>query len=338
MKTITAVFLLALATTYLLTPWVRRLAIRAGALDIPDARRVHTEPIPRWGGLAIYIGVAVGMLAGLARLYLLAPSDSVFLGRALQFLGLLLVGTGVLVVGMLDDRKQFSALIQMGALLLAGLVVQLFGVQIEGFAAPIGGKFSEARWIPLGAWAIPITALWIFVVSKTMDTIDGLDGLAAGVSAIAALALALMALQAADLLDQPYPNWLIAITAAAIAGAAGGFLRYNFNPARIFMGTGGAQFLGFMLGGLSVIGAFKTATAFAIAIPVLVFGLPFLDAGLAVVRRLLSGQPIHKPDKKHIHHQLLERGLNQRQTVLILYGIAAAMAVVALILFRKAMG
>jgi len=338
MKTITAVFLLALATTYLLTPWVRRLAIRAGALDIPDARRVHTEPIPRWGGLAIYIGVAVGMLAGLARLYLLAPSDSVFLGRALQFLGLLLVGTGVLVVGMLDDRKQFSALIQMGALLLAGLVVQLFGVQIEGFAAPIGGKFSEARWIPLGAWAIPITALWIFVVSKTMDTIDGLDGLAAGVSAIAALALALMALQAADLLDQPYPNWLIAITAAAIAGAAGGFLRYNFNPARIFMGTGGAQFLGFMLGGLSVIGAFKTATAFAIAIPVLVFGLPFLDAALAVVRRLLSGQPIHKPDKKHIHHQLLERGLNQRQTVLILYGIAAAMAVVALILFRKAMG
>jgi UDP-GlcNAc:undecaprenyl-phosphate GlcNAc-1-phosphate transferase len=338
MKTITVVFLLALATTYLLTPWVRRLAIRAGALDMPDARRVHTEPIPRWGGLAIYIGVAVGMLAGLARLYLLAPSDEAFLGRALQFLGLLLVGTGVLVVGMLDDRKQFSALVQMGALLLAGLVVQLFGVQIEGFAAPIGGKFSEARWIPLGAWAIPITALWLFVVSKTMDTIDGLDGLAAGVSAIAAFALALMALQAADLLDQPYPNWLIAITAAAIAGAAGGFLRYNFNPARIFMGTGGAQFLGFMLGGLSVIGAFKTATAFAIAIPVLVFGLPFLDAALAVVRRLLSGQPIHKPDKKHIHHQLLERGLNQRQTVLILYGIAAAMAVVALILFRKAMG
>ena len=338
MKTITVVFLLALATTYLLTPWVRRLAIRAGVLDMPDARRVHTEPIPRWGGLAIYIGVAVGMLAGLARLYLLAPSDEAFLERALQFLGLLLVGTGVLIVGMLDDCKQFSALIQMGALLLAGLVVQLFGVQIEGFAAPIGGKFSEARWIPLGAWSIPITALWLFVVSKTMDTIDGLDGLAAGVSAIAAFTLALMALQAADLLDQPYPNWLIAITAAAIAGAAGGFLRYNFNPARIFMGTGGAQFLGFMLGGLSVIGAFKTATAFAILIPVLVFGLPFLDAGLAVVRRLLSGQPIHKPDKKHIHHQLLERGLNQRQTVLILYGIAAAMAVVALILFRKAMG
>ncbi|GIV10967.1 MAG: undecaprenyl-phosphate alpha-N-acetylglucosaminyl 1-phosphate transferase [Fimbriimonadales bacterium] len=338
MKTITAVFILSLLTTYLLTPWVRRWAIRFGAMDLPDARRVHQEPIPRWGGLAIYIGVAIGMLVGLLRLYLLAPSDTVFLERALQFLGLLLIGASVLIVGMVDDLKQFSALIQMGVLLLAGLMVQLFGVQIEGFAAPIGGKFSEAKWIPLGAWTIPITAAWIFIISKTMDTIDGLDGLAAGVSAIAAFALALMALQAADILDQPYPNWLIAITAAAIAGAAGGFLRYNFNPARIFMGTGGAQFLGFMLGGLSVIGAFKTATAFAIFIPVLVFGLPLLDAGLAVMRRALSGQPIHKPDKKHIHHQLLERGLTQRQTVLILYGVAAAMAIVAIILFRRAMG
>ncbi len=338
MKTITTVFLLSLLTTYLLTPWVRRLAVRVGVMDMPDARRVHTEPIPRWGGLAIYIGVLVGMFAGLLRLYLLAPSDEVFLGRAFQFLGLLLVGTGVLIVGMLDDKYQFSALVQMGALLLAGLVVQLFGVQIEGFAAPLGGKFSEARWVPLGMWTIPLTAVWMFVISKTMDTIDGLDGLAAGVSAIAAFALALMALQAADMLDQPYPNWLIAITAAAIAGAAGGFLRYNFNPARIFMGTGGAQFLGFMLGGLSVIGAFKTATAFAIVIPVLVFGLPLLDAGLAVVRRALRGQPIHKPDKKHLHHQLLERGLTQRQTVLILYGVATAMAIVAVILFRKAIG
>ncbi|MDM7460355.1 MAG: MraY family glycosyltransferase [bacterium] len=338
MKTITAVFILSLLTTYLLTPWVRRLALRFGVMDVPDARRVHREPTPRWGGLAIYIGVTVGMLAGLARLYLLAPSDTVFLERALQFLGLLMIGTGVLIVGMLDDLKQFSALIQMGALLLAGLLVQLFGVQIEGFAAPIGGKFSGAQWVSLGAWTIPITALWIFVISKTMDTIDGLDGLAAGVSAIAALALALMALQAADILDQPYPNWLIAITAAAIAGAAGGFLRYNFNPARIFMGTGGAQFLGFMLGGLSVIGAFKTATAFAILIPMLVFGLPLLDAGLAVVRRALSGQPIYQPDKKHIHHQLLERGLTQRQTVIILYGVAAAMAIVAIILFRRAVG
>ncbi len=338
MKTITAVFLIALSVSYLLTPWVRQLAIRWGVMDIPDARRVHTEPIPRWGGLAIYLATLVGMLAGLTRLYLLAPNDGIFWQRAVPFVGLILVGTGVLLVGMWDDRKGFSAVIQAGFLLLAGLVVQLFGVQIEGFAAPIGGKFDTAHWVPLGVWAIPATALWMFVISKTMDTIDGLDGLAAGVSAIAALALALMALQAADMLDQPYPNWLIAISAAAIAGAAGGFLRYNFNPARIFMGTGGAQFLGFMLAGLSVIGAFKTATAFAILVPLLVFGLPLLDAVNVVIRRALSGQPIYKPDKRHLHHQLLERGLSQRQTVLLLYGIAIAMAVVAVWLYKRAIG
>lgn len=130
MKTITVVFVLALLTTYLLTPYVRRWAVRFGVMDLPDARRVHTEPIPRWGGLAIYAGVVVGMLAGLFQLYLLSPSDAVFLSRAAQFIGLLLVGTGVLLVGMIDDKKPLSAWVQMGALLLAGLMVQLFGVQI----------------------------------------------------------------------------------------------------------------------------------------------------------------------------------------------------------------
>lgn len=338
MKTITAVFLIALITSYLLTPWVRQLALRWGVMDVPDSRRVHKEPIPRWGGLAIYLAVLVGTLAGLLRLYLLAPNDGVFWERAVPFIGLLLAGTGVLVVGLLDDLKGFSATLQAGFLLLAGLVVQLFGVQIEGFSAPLGGSFKDAQWVSLGVWAIPATALWMFVISKTMDTIDGLDGLAAGVSTIAALALALMALQAADILDRPYPNWLIAITAAAIAGAAGGFLRYNFNPARIFMGTGGAQFLGFMLAGLSVIGAFKTATAFAILVPVLVFGLPLLDAVNVVVRRLLSGHPVHKPDMRHLHHQLLRKGLSQRQTVVLLWCVAGAMAVVAVWLFKRALG
>jgi UDP-GlcNAc:undecaprenyl-phosphate GlcNAc-1-phosphate transferase len=338
MKTITVVFLIALVTSYLLTPWVREWAVRAGVMDIPDPRRVHKEPVPRWGGLAIYIGVLLGMLAGLLRLYLLAPSAEVFFTRAMPILGLLLIGTGVLIAGMLDDKKGFSAFVQAGILLMAGLLVQPFGVRIEGFMAPLGGSFHDARWVALGVWAIPVTAIWMFVISKTMDTIDGLDGLAAGVSAIAALSLALMALQAADILNQPYPNWLIAISAAAIAGASAGFLRHNFNPARIFMGTGGAQFLGFMLAGLAVIGAFKAATVFAIVIPVLVFGLPLIDAVNVVLRRALSGHPIHKPDKRHIHHQLLERGLSHRQTVLLLYGITLLLALLAVWLFMRALG
>jgi len=338
MKTITAVFILSLVVSYLLTPRVREWAIRVGVMDLPDPRRVHKEPIPRWGGLAIYLGVLLGMLAGLTRLYLLAPSAAVFSERAMPILGLLLVGTGVLLFGMLDDKKGFSAFTQAGVLLLTGLVVQFFGVRIEGFMAPLGGHFEHARWIPFGWWSIPITALWMFIISKTMDTIDGLDGLAAGVSAITALALALMALQAVNILDQPYPHWLIAISASAIAGASAGFLRYNFNPARIFMGTGGAQFLGFMLAGLAVIGAFKAATVFAIVIPILVFGLPLLDAVNVVIRRALSGHPIHKPDKRHIHHQLLERGLSHRQTVLLLYGVALLLALLAVWLFMRALG
>jgi UDP-GlcNAc:undecaprenyl-phosphate GlcNAc-1-phosphate transferase len=150
MKTITAVFLIALVTSYLLTPWVREWAIRAGVMDIPDSRRVHKEPIPRWGGLAIYIGVLLGTLAGLTRLYLLAPSAEVFFTRAMPILGLLLVGTGVLIVGMLDDKKGFSAFVQAGILLMAGLLVQPFGVRIEGFMAPLGG----ASKMPAGShWA-----------------------------------------------------------------------------------------------------------------------------------------------------------------------------------------
>jgi UDP-GlcNAc:undecaprenyl-phosphate GlcNAc-1-phosphate transferase len=341
MKTITTVFIIALLVTYLLTPWVRQLAIRKGVMDIPDSRRVHKEPVPRWGGLAIYIGIVLACLLGLARLsVLMSPND--FWAQGLPVIGLMLVGTLVMIVGLLDDRYQFSALIQLFTLLGTGLLVQAFGVRIEGFSNPFVSKqqpgFDPDRWIDLGIWAVPVTALWVFIVSKTMDTIDGLDGLAAGVSAIAGMALALMALQAANLYQQPYPHWQIAIAAAAIAGAAVGFLRHNFNPAKIFMGTGGAQFLGFMLAGLSILGAFKTATAFAIFVPLLVFGLPILDAAAAVIRRLLTKQPIHKPDKRHLHHQLLERGLSHKQTVLVLYGVAIAFAIAAVLLFRSLIG
>lgn len=340
MKTITAVFLIALLVSHWLTPWVRMLAIRHGVLDLPDhKRRVHTEPIPRWGGLALYLGVVVALLLGLFRLYLLAPSLPVFLDRVIPILGLLGVGTLVLAYGMIDDRRPLSAGVQAVVLLLAGLIVQGFGVRIDGltnpFVATAKPGFDPSRWVPLGWLAIPVTAFWFLVISKTMDTIDGVDGLAAGVSAIAGMTIALMALQAAQSSHQPYPHWLIAITAAAITGACVGFLRHNFNPANIFLGTGGAQFLGFMLAGLSILGAFKMATAFSLVVPVLIFGLPILDATVVVIRRVLSGHPIHQPDKRHIHHHLLAKGLNQRQVVLLLYMVAILFGGLALWLFTR---
>ncbi|NUL83070.1 MAG: undecaprenyl/decaprenyl-phosphate alpha-N-acetylglucosaminyl 1-phosphate transferase [Armatimonadetes bacterium] len=339
MKTIFAVFLIALVSTYWLTPWARELARRKGVLAIPDPRRVHKSPTPLWGGIAIYLGALIAIAFGLGRLSLLAPSLVVFLDRALPVIGIVAVGGLVLAMGLLDDRANLSPKVQAGFLLLAGLLVQIFGVQIVGFTNPFAqstsGGFDASRYVPLGWLAVPVTAIWIFVVSKTMDTIDGIDGLAAGVGAIAGMTLALLALQTANATNQPYPHWLIAIAAAAITGSAAGFLRHNFNPATVFMGTGGAQFLGFMLASLSILGAFKAAAAFSILVPVLVFGLPLLDAAVVVVRRALSGQPIAQADKRHIHHQLLERGLNQRQAVIVLYAVAAAFGALALLLTRR---
>ena len=306
---------IALAVTWLATPWVRRLAFKLGAVDDPkrDDRRVHTEPLPRWGGIAIYGGFLVSLLAVL---------PFAFPGRATPFppylLGIVGIGTAVVVVGALDDLKQFSAKIQATFLLAAGAGVTLCGmhdrarVLIAGLNWP---PFVDShQWVGFGVWAIPITAVYVFVVTKTMDTIDGIDGLASGIAAIAGGTLSIIATYE----GQPR----VALVTAALAGSALGFLRHNYNPAKIIMGTGGAQFLGFALATLSIVGAMKTAAALMILIPVFVFGVPLFDAVQVVIRRRLSGVPITQADKRHIHHQLLDRGLSQRQAVWVLYLIA----------------
>ena len=181
--------------------------------------------------------------------------------------------------------------------------------------------------LKFGLFAAPITAFYIFVVTKTMDTIDGLDGLAAGIAAIAACTLTIIATYG----GQPR----VAILAAALVGSSLGFLRHNYNPAKIFMGTGGAQFLGFSLACLSIVGAFKTAAAVAVLIPVLAFGVPIFDAAFVVIRRVISRQPITQADKRHMHHTLLGLGLSQRQTVLVLYALAATLSVALLVVVLK---
>ncbi len=209
-------------------------------------------------------------------------------------------------------------------------------VQIAGFGSPLG---STGSWVPLGMLAIPVTAVYIFVVAKTMDTIDGVDGLAAGIAAIAAATLSIIATYSVHRLApntavaqelgrgfQELPR--VALVAAAIAGACMGFLRHNYNPAKIFMGTGGAQVLGFTLACISIAGVMKTAAAAALLVPILVFGVPLFDAFFVISRRLLSGQPITQADKRHLHHTLLGQGLSQRQTVWVLYTAAAALCAV----------
>jgi len=315
----------AMIVSWLLTPWVRSLAIQKGAVDDPkrDDRRIHKEPLPRWGGLAIYAGIVVSLLVVLPFAY---PRTTPFPG---YLIGMLLVGGLLVVVGALDDLYQYKAKLQALLLLAAGVLVQIPNgpvgrVQISTIGIPLS---SPLTYVALGVFAIPVTAIYIFIVTKTMDTIDGVDGLASGIATISATTLTIIAAYG----GQPR----VAIAAAAIAGAAIGFLKHNYNPAKIIMGTGGAYILGFMLASLSIVGALKTAAAVSLVVPLFVFGVPIFDAFFVITRRLLSGVPITQADKRHVHHTLLGRGLTQRQTVWVLYAAAAALCAVLLAVIRS---
>jgi UDP-GlcNAc:undecaprenyl-phosphate/decaprenyl-phosphate GlcNAc-1-phosphate transferase len=324
--------MIALVVSWALTPYVRKFAIAKGAMDDPksDERRVHKEPTPRWGGLAIFAGIVLSLGVVLPFAF---PNSSPF---PPYLIGMFVIGALVVIMGALDDLFQFPAKIQAVFLILAGVAVQFFydnvgRIQIGSFVIPFMSHEPTATGarpdvVHLGIWAFVLTAIYIFVVAKTMDTIDGVDGLAAGIAAIAAATFTVIAVYG----SQPRT----AIIAAAIAGASVGFLRHNYNPAKIFMGTGGAQLLGFLLACLSVVGALKTAAAVAIIIPIFVFGVPILDAVIVVIRRLLSGQPITQADKRHMHHQLLNKGLSQRQTVWVLYTAALVLCVLIVVVVR----
>lgn len=315
---------IALVVSWIATPLVSKLAVNRGAVDDPtrDDRRVHTTITPRWGGIAIYLGILVALLAVLPLAFPKGPFPA-------YLIGLLGIGAVITAAGAVDDLVQLSAAKQLLILLGCGIAIQFIydpagRVQIQGFGNPL----SHA-WLPLGPVAAAlITAFYLFVVSKTTDTIDGIDGLTAGIAVISSATLAIIAIYA----GQPR----VALISGAIGGASLGFLRYNYNPARIFMGTGGAQLLGFMLASISIVGALKTAAAFAVVVPMLAFGVPIFDAGFVVTKRLLSGVPITQADKRHLHHTLLTKGLSQRQAVAVLYAIAAALSAVLLcVVIRK---
>ena len=313
---------IALAVTWVVTPFVRKIAIAKNAVDDPkqDDRRVHTEVTPRWGGIAIFAGLLVSLLAVLPFAYPTLPFPK-------YLVALFVAGAAIVVIGALDDLHQFRAWVQFAYLLVIGVGVQFFydsvgRIQIIGMDMP--PISPDKVWTDFAWIAIPITAVYIFIVTKTMDTIDGVDGLAAGVAGIAGITIAIIAVRE----GQPR----VALIAAATAGSSIGFLKHNFNPAKIFMGTGGAQLLGFMLAALSIVGAFKTAAALALFIPLLIFGVPIFDAGFVVIRRLASRQPVTQADKRHVHHALMGKGYSQRQTVWILYTVAIAMSVLFLIL------
>jgi len=301
LKTALFAFCVAFLIALWLTPRVRDLALRRGVVDQPGGRRIHDRPVPRWGGIAIWLGVVLAVALAALGDWLVAGNR--FLTP--QLIALLAGASAVAVLGMVDDRLELSARWQALGLIAVAFAVSQFGVRINYVTNPAGGLFY------LGWAAVPATVVWLFGVTKTIDLIDGLDGLAAGVCAIASCALAALAI----LMN----THSVAIVCAAVTGASLGFLRYNYPPASIFMGTVGAQFMGFVIAGAAVIGAFKVAAAFAVLVPILALGVPLFDAVFAVARRAANGQPVYMPDRGHIHHRLLDAGLTQSQVILVIY-------------------
>ena len=304
MQTYVVAFIVALAVAYLITPTIKDLAVKAGAMDAPDARKVHTKPIPRMGGLAIYLGFVLAVIA------------SMHINR--EVMGLLLGGTVILIVGIVDDLKQLSPKVKLVGQILAAIVLVLFDIRIEWITNPFGDMLY------LEYLSVPLTLLWVVGLTNTVNLIDGLDGLAAGVSTIAAITILLVALQ---------QNFLtVAVLMAALAGSALGFLQHNFNPAEIFMGDTGSMFLGYMLAAVSVTGTVKSAATIALIVPIVALGLPIMDTAFAIMRRYRNGRPIFKPDKGHLHHRLLAMGLSQKQAVLLMYVISACLGLSAIAL------
>lgn len=301
-------FLISMVLSYLITPSVMKLAWKIGAIDEPgDARRVHKKPMPRLGGLAIYIAF---LIAGLLTLPIKQESIQ----------GILIGATVIVIVGILDDIYNLPAKVKLlGQIAAAGILV-LFGIKVQIITNPLGGM------IILGKLAIPATLFWVVGITNTLNFIDGLDGLAAGISAIAAFTMMFVNLS----LEQTNGVLVMAI----LAGAAIGFLPYNFNPAKIFMGDTGAMFLGFVLAAQAVEGAVKSATAIALIVPILALGLPIFDTAFAILRRFVNGKPLMQADKGHVHHRLIAIGLSQRQAVLFMYLISISLGICSLVLAR----
>ena len=305
-------FMIALGIALILTPAVIAFARQTGALDKPDARKVHVRPIPRIGGIGIYAAFMASILVQL----IFADVTPEFMT---SLIGLMIGGTIIVAIGIIDDYCDLPAKVKLlGQIFAAAVLVIGFDVRIDVITDPFGD------YIYLEFLAIPATIFWVVGLTNTVNLIDGLDGLAAGVSSIAAVTIFLVAM------EEGIP--FVAMVTAALAGAAVGFLYYNFNPARIFMGDTGSMFLVFMLAGISVVGAVKSAATIALIVPILALGLPILDTTFAIVRRARNHRPIFKPDKGHLHHRLLAHGFTQKQAVLLMYVVSALFGLCAIAL------
>ncbi|WP_281883085.1 glycosyltransferase family 4 protein [Paenibacillus sp. YYML68] len=293
-------FAVALIIALLMTPLVKRFAFWVGAVDAPNHRKVHSRIMPRLGGLAIFF-------AFVAAYFVVSPAMNAL--KADVVFGLLVGGAIVVLIGALDDRFDLSPKLKLLGQVAAASVVVYSGVVIDLVNVPFGEGVVSLEWL-----AVPLTIFWIVGVTNAINLIDGLDGLSAGVSGIATCTMLVLALLMG--------NVTVVLLCAILLGSIGGFLFYNFHPAKIFMGDSGALFLGFTLASLSILG-FKQATLVSLLVPIMILGVPLSDTFFAIMRRWVNNLPISVADKSHLHHCLLQMGFSHRTTVLIIYGIAA---------------
>ncbi len=298
-----AAMVCAFLIAFTCTPAVRVLAYKVGAIDIPtDNRRMHKKPVPRLGGLAIYLGFVL--------------TTFIFSDVSPALVTVWIGGSAIVLLGMLDDIFRLKALVKLVVQLGVAYIAVWQGLTVERIT--VAGMTIE-----FGSWAIPITMLWIVGLTNAINLIDGLDGLSCGVSAISAISLLIVSVV---LGQDPATTVLIGI----LAGSCLGFLPFNTNPAKIFMGDTGALFLGYTLSVVSITGVLKMHTIVSFIIPLLIFAFPILDTAFAFTRRILHGKSPFSPDRGHLHHRLIDMGLNQKQVVAILYSLCAILGLSAL--------
>jgi len=295
---------IAIALTVALLPLVRLLAVKTGVVDQPDHRKIHTEAKPLMGGLAIFVGFW-------AAVFCTQPvTKEIIAFGAGSFL--------ILISGVWDDSKSIKPAVKLVFQIAAALIIALYG----GIRINFVTSLYSASPMALGFLAFPLTIGWIVGLTNAINLVDGLDGLAAGVSGIAAITIGII-------------TWMegfasVSLLALILGVSALAFLRYNFYPAKIFMGDTGALFLGFSLAVLSIMGLTKMATTVSVFLPILVLGVPIFDTLLAIVRRLINKTPIFSPDKDHLHHRLLAMGLSHKKAVLVVYGVCVFLSLSAI--------
>lgn len=311
----------ALLMSLFLTPLVRFLAFRVGAVDNPNARRVNKVPMPTSGGLAIFMSFLVASLG----LIPIASKGAMFFGQTYfsYILPVVIGATVITLTGFLDDLYELSPKLKMFGILIGAVIVWAFtDFKFDSFKIPFGGPL-----LVFGPFlTLFLTVLWIVSITNAINLIDGLDGLVSGGSIISLVTMAIV-----SYFFLPQKDFFLTLTILVLISAIAGFFPYNYHPAMIYLGDTGALFIGFMIGVLSLQGL-KNSTAVAVVTPVIILGVPIMDTIVAIIRRSLSGQKFYEPDKMHLHHRLLSMGFTHRGAVLVVYGITMLFSLISLLL------